>query len=210
MPRLAELNREIKEAEARLVELDHAIKPSAAADFDGAAMDRHAEVSRELDDLFRRKAAIDAGEPDPKPAPVIKKPLIVRSRPAEIEDEGQGRINDLAALIRKSTRAFIEKAKPKSWITTMAQVIATIVERQREERVKLEQRIASLEARQKDFRHRGTWSAALYYNENNFVTDGGSMWICKRYTQKRPGTCDDWSLVAKRGRAGKDADGVRR
>ena len=212
MPRLAELNREIKEAEARLADLEIAIKPSAAANFDGAAMDRHAEVSRELDELHRRKAAILAGEGDPAertPMPVIKKPTIIRSRPAEIEDEVQDRINNFAATIQKSTRAFIEKAKPKSWITTISYLIATIVEKQRAERVKLEKRIDALESLQKSFRYRGVYSGALYYDQGNFVTWQGSLFHCNKFTKALPGSSDDWSLCCKRGRDGKNADGRR-
>jgi hypothetical protein len=70
----------------------------------------------------------------------------------------------------------------------------------------LEKRIAEIEARQKEFAHKGVWQSGTVYRAGNFVADSGSCWACIRDTTQRPGTPDSgWILTAKRGADGRDA-----
>ncbi len=60
--------------------------------------------------------------------------------------------------------------------------------------------------------HRGVWKDTEVYTMGDFVTAGGSTWHCNVAdgveTKAKPGTGEDWTLVVKRGRDGKDgADG---
>jgi hypothetical protein len=65
-------------------------------------------------------------------------------------------------------------------------------------------RVQQLEARP-SMKYAGTWNAECLYGEGVFVTDGGSMWHSNRANVGlRPGQADDWTLVVKRGRDGKD------
>jgi hypothetical protein len=68
----------------------------------------------------------------------------------------------------------------------------------------LEQRIEVMEEERKNFAYRGVWEAGLAYRAGNFVTDGGSVWHCKRTTTQRPGPGDAWQLAVKRGQDGRD------
>ena len=215
-PRLAELNREIDEAEARLADLDHAIKPSAAAEFNGAAMDAHAAVSRELHDLQRRKNAILAGEGDPaerKPMPVIKKPTVIRSRPAPSEtfdDKTWERLKATAKFIRETLAEYQNNHPKASWRAAIGFALAIVVDGQRTKNGELLARVDALERKQKDFRYRGVFSGAVHYAEGNFVTHHGSLWHANRATKALPGSTDDWTLAVKRGKDGNDADKGRR
>lgn len=67
-------------------------------------------------------------------------------------------------------------------------------------------RIAALEAKLMEFGYKGVWQPGIVYRESNFVTDGGSIWVCiKDQSTRRPGDGGDWRLAVKRGRDGKDA-----
>jgi integrin beta 3 len=46
------------------------------------------------------------------------------------------------------------------------------------------------------------------YEAGDCVTHGGSYWVAKADTAETPGKSDDWRMVVKRGRDGKDAPGV--
>jgi integrin beta 3 len=51
--------------------------------------------------------------------------------------------------------------------------------------------------------HKGVWSDAAPYDEDDVVTEKGSLWIAKRATTSRPGEgASDWQLVVKRGSEG--------
>lgn len=55
--------------------------------------------------------------------------------------------------------------------------------------------------------YRGVWTAGLH-KRGSLVTWGGSLWMAQRDTEVKPetkGNEDDWKLVVKRGRDGKDA-----
>jgi hypothetical protein len=68
----------------------------------------------------------------------------------------------------------------------------------------LEARIKELEARP-EMKYLGTWRADRGYSSGSCVTDAGSLWHADKLTAQRPGASPDWTLVAKRGRDGKDA-----
>jgi hypothetical protein len=76
-------------------------------------------------------------------------------------------------------------------------------------RNKLEERIVELERQVAEskaaFSYRGTWNGDTQYNENDFVTQSGSMWHCRRSTRDKPGQSDAWQLAVKRGADGRDA-----
>jgi hypothetical protein len=70
---------------------------------------------------------------------------------------------------------------------------------------KLLARIEALEARPQ-LQYQGVWSTDKVYGEGNLSTDQGSLFHANRATVgERPGSSDAWTLVAKRGRDGKDA-----
>lgn len=52
--------------------------------------------------------------------------------------------------------------------------------------------------------YRGVWKETDYARGDT-VTQDGSTWHCERPTKGRPGMGDDWRLMTKRGRDGKDA-----
>ncbi len=63
----------------------------------------------------------------------------------------------------------------------------------------------------KDFRvpmmiWRGVYAEGMAYEVGDTTTSGGSLWHCNEQTAERPGEGKAWTLVAKRGRDGKDAD----
>jgi len=49
------------------------------------------------------------------------------------------------------------------------------------------------------------WQPSEQYWKNNFITHDGSVWVCLRDTEGKPGTSLDWQLAVKKGRDGKDA-----
>lgn len=53
--------------------------------------------------------------------------------------------------------------------------------------------------------YRDDYQAGQTYDAGDTVTDHGSLFLCKRMTQARPGASPDWKLIVKRGRDGKDA-----
>lgn len=55
--------------------------------------------------------------------------------------------------------------------------------------------------------YRGVYQAGLQYDADDAVTWAGSVWRCKSKTTERPGT-DDWQLIVKAGRDGRDAKGA--
>ena len=52
--------------------------------------------------------------------------------------------------------------------------------------------------------HKGIWQPGAY-QRGAVVTWGGSTWLAKADTEKKPEATDDWVLITKRGRDGKDA-----
>lgn len=53
----------------------------------------------------------------------------------------------------------------------------------------------------------GTWQPTAFnpYGRGTAVTHDGSLWLARAETRAKPGTTDDWQLITKRGRDGKDA-----
>jgi len=43
------------------------------------------------------------------------------------------------------------------------------------------------------------------YKKNNFCTYDGSVWICLRDTEGKPGQSMEWQLAVREGKDGKDA-----
>lgn len=54
----------------------------------------------------------------------------------------------------------------------------------------------------------GVHRSGASYEAGDCVTHGGSYWVAKADTRETPGKSDDWRMVVKRGRDGKDAPGV--
>lgn len=52
--------------------------------------------------------------------------------------------------------------------------------------------------------YKGVWLEAETYQRGNFATWAGSLWHCNGATTEKPGTSDAWTLVAKKGRDGRD------
>jgi hypothetical protein len=74
----------------------------------------------------------------------------------------------------------------------------------------LERRNLEVESQAAEFRYRGVWQPSEQYWKNNFITHDGSVWICLRETEGKPGQSLDWQLAVRRGRDGKDANGAAR
>ena len=74
--------------------------------------------------------------------------------------------------------------------------------RAREERLKLERRVAALENSPK-LAYRGPWRPRTNYAPGSFVTNQGSIWHANEFTESRPGSDDSWTLACKHGRDGK-------
>lgn len=51
--------------------------------------------------------------------------------------------------------------------------------------------------------YEGVWKEGLH-KRGSLVTWGGSLWLAKADTQSKPEATDDWVLITKRGRDGKD------
>lgn len=51
--------------------------------------------------------------------------------------------------------------------------------------------------------YRGVFKEGDYYLHGDVATFGGSLWHCDKETKEKPGTCNDWTLAAKKGRDGK-------
>jgi hypothetical protein len=69
----------------------------------------------------------------------------------------------------------------------------------------LELRTVDAEKQAAEFRYRGVWQPSEQYCRNNFCTHDGSVWVCLRDTEGKPGQCLDWQLAVRKGRDGKDA-----
>jgi hypothetical protein len=70
---------------------------------------------------------------------------------------------------------------------------------------KLEARIRAIEERPL-LEDCGTWNRSSTYYPGNVVTHDGSSWVARTsHAHGEPGKCDDWRLMVKRGRDGKDA-----
>ena len=54
--------------------------------------------------------------------------------------------------------------------------------------------------------YRNIYKAETDYAPGDMTTFGGSLWHCNEDTQEKPGTSKHWTLVAKKGRDGKDKD----
>jgi hypothetical protein len=58
--------------------------------------------------------------------------------------------------------------------------------------------------------YKGVWKESHgMYNKGHTVTQSGSLWVCLKATDTKPGTSDDWQLAAKRGTDGKDLSLVK-
>ena len=57
--------------------------------------------------------------------------------------------------------------------------------------------------------YRGIYREQTTYDEGDTVTWAGSTWVCRRVTSDKPGQSDAWGLSVKKGRDGKDAEGVK-
>ena len=103
-------------------------------------------------------------------------------------------------------RAAARKLSPQTrgLVRAMAEAMAAHVRT-------LHSRVEELE-RRPTLRDAGVWSAEKTpYGLDAIVTDRGSAWIAKRATCQRPGEDnDDWRLMVKRGRDGRDAKGAAR
>jgi hypothetical protein len=52
--------------------------------------------------------------------------------------------------------------------------------------------------------YRGVWQPGEH-KRGDTVTWSGSLWLCLRNTSGKPEVSDNWKLITKRGRSGKDA-----
>lgn len=86
---------------------------------------------------------------------------------------------------------------------------------------KLKARIEELESHKKQMeeygiRYCGVWQRAIgdLYKKGAVVTHDGSAWVCvKDFPELEPGTCNEWQMLVRRGKEGKEGpkgrDGVR-
>jgi len=53
--------------------------------------------------------------------------------------------------------------------------------------------------------YKGVWKESNgAYKKGHTVTQSGSLWVCLKATETKPGSSDDWQLAAKRGTDGRD------
>ena len=64
----------------------------------------------------------------------------------------------------------------------------------------LHRRIDELQAKQANWKYRGTFETGADYREGNFTTFQGSLWVCLADTFSEPGTDATWQLCCKRGK----------
>jgi hypothetical protein len=58
--------------------------------------------------------------------------------------------------------------------------------------------------------YKGVWKESNgAYKKGHTVTQSGSLWVCLKETETKPGSSDDWQLAAKRGTDGKDLNVVK-
>jgi hypothetical protein len=58
--------------------------------------------------------------------------------------------------------------------------------------------------------YKGVWKESNgAYKKGHTVTQSGSLWVCLKATETKPGSSDDWQLAAKRGTDGKDLNVVK-
>ena len=69
----------------------------------------------------------------------------------------------------------------------------------------LEARIVDAEKAAQEFRYRGVWQPGEIYKRNNFCTFDGSVWVCLRDTEGKPGQSLEWQLAVRKGKDGKAA-----
>lgn len=74
----------------------------------------------------------------------------------------------------------------------------------------LEKEVASLKAASTKTladSYKGTWQPSAFdpYERGAAVTFDGSLWLARTTTRTKPGASEDWQMIVKRGRDGKDA-----
>jgi integrin beta 3 len=69
--------------------------------------------------------------------------------------------------------------------------------------------IAELIAKSFEDWHQGTWEPGRRYKAAKLTTYGGSIFLSRVETDEQPTKSDDWVLILKRGRDGKDAETPR-
>jgi hypothetical protein len=58
--------------------------------------------------------------------------------------------------------------------------------------------------------YKGVWKESHgMYNKGHTVTQSGSLWVCLKATDTKPGSSDDWQLAVKKGVDGKDLSLVK-
>jgi hypothetical protein len=68
----------------------------------------------------------------------------------------------------------------------------------------VEQRLDEIQAKP-GMKYEGVWNSEKAYSAGDFVTDKGSLFICKDgCINVRPGTSNAWQLAVQRGRDGRD------
>jgi hypothetical protein len=68
----------------------------------------------------------------------------------------------------------------------------------------IDTKVSKLESTLREFRFAGPWREGVKYFSGNFVSHGGALFCCCADSQTKPGTGSDWTLVAARGRDGRD------
>jgi hypothetical protein len=149
-----------------------------------------------LDELAVEKAAREAA----KPAAASSEPR------SSYVDDLEVRLSGINASL---AAAVPWKALPGIVIEAFNHYTAKMVEPLREQ-------IRSLQAETKELKERehlgirycGAWRPAKF-GVGDLVTYGGSLWHSNATTTTKPGTNDDWTLIVRRGRDGRDAGAQR-
>jgi hypothetical protein len=64
----------------------------------------------------------------------------------------------------------------------------------------LEARIIDMEKHIAAMTYKGVWRDGERYRKNNFVTHDGSVWICLRDIEGKPGQSLEWQLAVRKGK----------
>ena len=120
---------------------------------------------------------------------------------------------EIAEAFRHDDESLVEydadsKGNTRSIIRHVTMMLRMNMLFAREERLKLEQRVATLEASTLNLAdaYQGSWMSGKSYARGQVVNYDGSLWLALCGTERKPGTTDSgWRLVVKAGRdANKD------
>jgi hypothetical protein len=127
--------------------------------------------------------------------------------------DGQAFGREIVETVNAHTAALDERItalehRPNFDVLSFSRELSVALEaafKKRDDKIEqLESRITEMEKHAAEFKYRGVWRDGEQYRKNNFVTHDGSVWICLRDTEGKPGQSLEWQLAVRKGRDGRD------